>query len=82
MDTNGATLGRLAGVGLGGYIALAGLATLVGMPWQYASGGAALAALRILGSVIAIVGGAALVWVAVNGVENEKTNAVGARESQ
>lgn len=74
MDTNDATLGRLAGVGLGVYVALAGAATLVGMPWQYAGGGAALAALRILGSVLAIVGGAALVWLAANVGENASAN--------
>ena len=79
MDTNGVTLGRLAGVGLGGYIALAGLATLVGMPWQY-TGGAALAALRVLGSVITVLGGAALVWVVATGGAN--ANAGGARERQ
>ena len=75
MDANGATLGRLAGSGLGVYLALAGLATLVRMPWQYAGGGAALAALRILGGVIAIVLGAALVWVAASIGENESANA-------
>lgn len=74
MDAN-LTPGRLAGLGLGVYLALAGAATLVGMPWQYTDGGAALAALRILGGVLAVGIGAAVAWMAVNVEENERTNA-------
>ena len=70
MDTNDVTIGRIVAVGLGVYVALAGAATLVWMPWQYTSGGVALAALRILGSVAAVVGGAALAWIVVNAGEN------------
>lgn len=70
MDANDLSLGRLGGIGLGVYLLLAGAATLVGMPWQYADGGIALAALRILGAVIAVAGGAALVWLAVNAGED------------
>ena len=69
MDANDLSLGRFGGIGLGVYLFLAGAATLVGMPWQYADGGVVLAVLRILGGVIAVVGGVALVWLAVNAGE-------------
>ena len=38
------------GTGLGAYLALAGLATLVGMPWQYGNSTAAAAG-QIVGSL-------------------------------
>ena len=65
MDANDLSLGQLGGIGLGVYLFLAGAATLVGMPWQYADGGIVLAVMRILGGLIAVVGGAALAWLAV-----------------
>ena len=65
MDANDLSIGRLVGIGLGVYLFLAGAATLAGMPWQYTGGGIVLAVLRILGGVIAVVGGAALAWLAV-----------------
>ena len=70
MDVNDLSLGRLGGIGLGVYLFLAGAATLVWMPWQYADGGIVLAVLRILGAVIAVVGGVALAWLAVNAGED------------
>ncbi len=79
MDVNGRKVGRFVGIGLGVYVALAGAATLVGMPWQYTGGGAVLAALRILGSVIAVGGGAALAWVASNVGESRNESANAAR---
>ena len=65
MNLNDVTPQRAAAVGLGVYVALAGLATIVGMPWQYLSGGIVLAALRVVGALLATVGGAALTWATI-----------------
>ncbi|MFB6129234.1 MAG: hypothetical protein ABEJ28_00240 [Salinigranum sp.] len=50
-------------LGLGALVALAGLATLVGMPWRYQTG-AAIAVGRILGGLFAIGIGAGVAWLA------------------
>ncbi|GAA0295226.1 hypothetical protein [Halarchaeum salinum] len=47
------------GTVLGVYLALAALATLVGMPWQY-TGGAAVMVIQIVGCVLTFLVGAAL----------------------
>jgi hypothetical protein len=65
MNLNDVTPERVAAVGLGVYVALAGLTTIVGMPWQYLNGGILLAALRAVGALLATVGGAAVVWATV-----------------
>ena len=62
MNVNEFSVQRTVAVGLGAYIALAGLATIVGMPWQYLGGGVVLAAIRALGALLAVAGGAAVVW--------------------
>lgn len=51
--------------GIGVFVALVGVATLAGMPWQYLDGGVALAIGRVLGGLLAIVLGGAAVWLAV-----------------
>jgi len=50
--------GVLAGV----FVALVGVGTLVGMPWQY-SGGGLVTVLQILGSLAAVVVGVGLAWL-------------------
>lgn len=50
------------GVAAGAFVALAGLGTLVGMPWQY-SGGGLVAALQIFGALAAIAIGVGLAWL-------------------
>lgn len=52
------------GVALGTYIVLAGAATLAGMPWQY-TGGPGIAAVRILGALLAVGVGVGLAWLAL-----------------
>ncbi|GGM58521.1 hypothetical protein J2752_001133 [Halarchaeum rubridurum] len=47
------------GTVLGVYLALAALATLVGMPWQY-TGGAGVMVLQVVGCVLTFLVGAAL----------------------
>jgi len=51
---------------LGLFVVLAGVATVVGMPWQYLNGGLALTALRVLGALLAVAIGASLVRLAVD----------------
>lgn len=51
-------VGSVAGV----FIALMGLATIAGQPWQY-TGGAGVMALQILGSLAAIAIGVGLVYL-------------------
>jgi hypothetical protein len=58
--------GAALAAALGAFVALASAATLVGMPWVN-TGGAALAVVRALGSLVALVGGAGLVWFALRG---------------
>ncbi len=55
----------LEGVGLAvaAFLVLAGLATLVGMPWVQKSGGLPVAAANVAGAVGAIGIGAALGWL-------------------
>jgi hypothetical protein len=55
---------RVLGVGLGAFILLAGLATLVGMPWRHI-GGLGVAVLRALGAIVSLGVGAGLVWLAM-----------------
>lgn len=52
-------LGSLAGA----FVALLGLATLLGQPWQY-TGGAAVMALQILGALATVAIGVGLVYLA------------------
>jgi len=54
----------IVGVALGVFLALAGLATLVGMPWNYV-GGLGVAALRALGALLAVGVGGGLAWLAL-----------------
>lgn len=53
----------LYGVLVGAFLALVGLGTLVGMPWQY-SGGNLVTVLQILGALSAIGIGVGLAWLA------------------
>lgn len=55
------TLDVLGGA-LGVYVVLAALATLIGQPWQY-SGGAAVMAVQGLGTLAALLVGAALCYL-------------------
>lgn len=50
------------GVLVGAFLALVGVGTLVGMPWEY-SGGGFVAAFQILGGVSVVALGAGLVWL-------------------
>lgn len=50
------------GVLVGAFVALMGLGTLVGMPWQY-SGGALVTVFQILGAVSAVVLGVGVAWL-------------------
>lgn len=50
------------GVLVGAFVALAGLGTLVGMPWQY-SGSMLVTAFQILGALSAVVLGVGLAWL-------------------
>jgi len=58
--------GRAVAVVVGSLVLLAAGATLVTMPWQYLGDGA-LAAVRVLGSVLALLVGAAFVALALVG---------------
>lgn len=55
---------RVLGVGLGAFILLAGLATLVGMPWRHV-GGLGVGVLRALGALLSLGVGAGLAWLAL-----------------
>jgi len=50
------------GVLVGAFVALVGIGTLVGMPWQY-SGSTAVTVLQILGSLAAVALGVGLAWL-------------------
>ncbi|SEL27037.1 hypothetical protein SAMN04488691_103436 [Haloferax larsenii] len=50
---------------VGVFVALVGLGTLVGMPWRYAGGGAATAAIQILAALATVGIGAAVAWLGV-----------------
>ncbi|MFC3478008.1 hypothetical protein [Halobacterium litoreum] len=50
------------GVLVGVFVALVGVGTLVGMPWQY-SGGGLVTVLQIFGSVVAVGVGVGLAWL-------------------
>jgi hypothetical protein len=54
----------LYGVLVGAFLALVGLGTLVGMPWQYSGGGGLVTVLQILGALSAIGIGVGLAWLA------------------
>lgn len=54
---------ELIGVPVGIFIALVGLGTLAGQPWQYSAGGAPVMVLQILGALGAIAVGASLVYL-------------------
>lgn len=50
---------------LGLFVALVGVATIVGMPWQHLAGGVGLAVVRALGGLLAVGVGAGLVLIAL-----------------
>ncbi|WP_232687007.1 hypothetical protein [Halobacterium zhouii] len=50
------------GVLVGVFVALAGLGTLVGMPWQYTSGAVTMV-LQILGALATVALGVGLAWL-------------------
>lgn len=50
------------GVLVGAFVALVGLGTLVGMPWQY-SGGALVMVFQVLGALAAVALGVGLAWL-------------------
>ncbi|MFC7081882.1 hypothetical protein [Halorussus caseinilyticus] len=54
------------GIGFGVLLVLIGLATIVGTPWAYKSGGILVLVGQALGAVAAIAVGAGLAWVARN----------------
>ncbi|WP_433625885.1 hypothetical protein [Halomicrococcus sp. NG-SE-24] len=54
------SLGTVVGV----FLALVGIATLVGTPWAYKSGSLVLAAGQIFGALAAVGVGAGLAWLA------------------
>lgn len=51
------------GTATGALLAVAGLGTLAGMPWQYANSGV-VTAVQVLGALLTVALGAALVWLA------------------
>jgi hypothetical protein len=51
------------GIGFGVLLVLIGIATIVGTPWAYKSGGALLMLGQALGAVAAIAIGAGLAWL-------------------
>ncbi|ELZ81070.1 hypothetical protein C453_19075 [Haloferax elongans ATCC BAA-1513] len=54
------------------FVALVGLGTLVGMPWRYAGGGAATAAMQILAALVTVGIGAAIAWLGVTSVSEKR----------
>lgn len=50
------------GVLVGAFVALVGLGTLVGMPWQYGAGGV-VTVLQIFGALAAVALGVGLAWL-------------------
>ena len=52
------------GIAFGALLVLVGIGTLIGTPWAYKSGSAAVAAGQIFGAVAAVGIGLALVWLA------------------
>ena len=50
---------------LGVLIGLAGVATLVGMPWQYTQGGVVNGVFRALGALLGVGVGVGLVWLSL-----------------
>lgn len=65
MNVNARDTTRFVSVGLGVLIALIGVATIVGMPWQHLTGGPLLAAGRILGGLLTVGIGVATAWLAL-----------------
>ncbi|KAB1192969.1 hypothetical protein GJR96_05735 [Haloferax sp. MBLA0076] len=61
--TAGLVMWGVVAVGL--FVALAGVATLVGMPWRYTAMGVVGIALQMFGSVVAVGIGAGLAWLGV-----------------
>lgn len=53
----------VVGIPVGLFVALVGLGTLIGMPWQYSAGGAVVTVLQIVGSLAAIAIGLGLVYL-------------------
>lgn len=51
------------GVAAGVFLALVGVGTLWGQPWQYSAGGALVMVLQLLGALAAIAIGAGLVYL-------------------
>ncbi|MFB6152715.1 MAG: hypothetical protein ABEJ27_00540 [Halodesulfurarchaeum sp.] len=54
---------ELVGGPLGIFVALVGIGTLIGQPWQYATGGGAVTVLQVLGALSAIGVGAGIVYL-------------------
>ena len=52
------------GIGFGAFLVLVGIATIVGTPWAYKSGGALLLIGQVLGALAAVAIGAGLAWIA------------------
>ena len=52
----------VVGVLVGAFVALVGLGTLVGMPWQYGGGGL-VTVLQIFGALAAVAVGVGLAWL-------------------
>ncbi|WP_049907906.1 hypothetical protein [Haloferax elongans] len=59
-------------IAVGVFVALVGLGTLVGMPWRYAGGGAATAAMQILAALVTVGIGAAIAWLGVTSVSEKR----------
>ncbi|MFB6271062.1 MAG: hypothetical protein ABEH83_14045 [Halobacterium sp.] len=51
------------GVLVGAFVALVGLGTLVGMPWQYSNSGA-VTVLQVVGALATVGVGVGLAWLA------------------
>lgn len=51
------------GIGFGALLVLVGLATIVGTPWAYKSGGILLTLGQVLGGIAAVAIGAGLAWL-------------------
>lgn len=57
--------GEALAVGIGALLVLVGIATIVGMAWQYRSGGIVLGVFQTLGGLATVGIGAGLAWLAV-----------------
>ncbi|MFB6147231.1 MAG: hypothetical protein ABEJ08_06035 [Halobacteriaceae archaeon] len=53
---------EVLGIAVGAFLALAGLGTLVGMPWQYANSTVVTVG-QALGAALTVLLGAGLIWL-------------------